>query len=29
MRGVADAIEARSGHAGPHYVNYQGKTVRW
>ena len=29
MRGVADTIEARSGHAGLHYVNYQGKTVRW
>ena len=29
MRGVADAIEARIGHAGLHYVNYQGKTVRW
>ncbi len=29
MRGVADAIEARSGQAGLGYVNYQGTTVRW
>ena len=29
MRGVADAIEARSGQAGLRYVNYQGVTVQW
>ena len=29
VRGVADAIEARTGRAGLHYVNYQGTTVRW
>lgn len=29
IRGVADAIEARSGRAGLHYVNHQGTTVRW
>jgi NAD(P)-dependent dehydrogenase (short-subunit alcohol dehydrogenase family) len=28
-RGVADAIAARAGTAGLHYVNYQGRTVRW
>jgi NAD(P)-dependent dehydrogenase (short-subunit alcohol dehydrogenase family) len=29
MRGVVDAITARSGQSGLHYVNYQGNTVRW
>jgi NAD(P)-dependent dehydrogenase (short-subunit alcohol dehydrogenase family) len=29
MRGVADTIMDRTGQAGLHYVNYQGKTVRW
>ena len=29
IRGVADAIAARVGKQGLHYVNYQGKTVRW
>jgi NAD(P)-dependent dehydrogenase (short-subunit alcohol dehydrogenase family) len=29
MRGVADAITARSGKRGLHYVNYQGNTVAW
>jgi NAD(P)-dependent dehydrogenase (short-subunit alcohol dehydrogenase family) len=28
-RGVADAIAARAERAGLHYVNYQGRTVRW
>jgi NAD(P)-dependent dehydrogenase (short-subunit alcohol dehydrogenase family) len=29
IRGVADAITARSGKRGLHYVNYQGDTVAW
>ena len=29
MRGVVDAISARWGKPGLHYVNYQGQTVRW
>lgn len=29
IRGVAGTIEALSGRAGLHYVNYQGTTVRW
>jgi NAD(P)-dependent dehydrogenase (short-subunit alcohol dehydrogenase family) len=29
IRGVVDAIAARSGKPGLHYVNYQGNTVRW
>jgi NAD(P)-dependent dehydrogenase (short-subunit alcohol dehydrogenase family) len=29
MRGVADAIAAKWGQPGLHYVNHQGNTVRW
>jgi NAD(P)-dependent dehydrogenase (short-subunit alcohol dehydrogenase family) len=29
MRGVVDTISGRTGQPGLHYVNYQGKTVRW
>jgi NAD(P)-dependent dehydrogenase (short-subunit alcohol dehydrogenase family) len=29
IRGVADAITARSGQPGLHYVDYRGNTVRW
>lgn len=29
IRGVVNAIAARSGKAGLHYVDYQGSTVRW
>jgi NAD(P)-dependent dehydrogenase (short-subunit alcohol dehydrogenase family) len=29
IRGVVDAITARSGKHGLHYVNYQGNTVAW
>ena len=29
IRGVVDAMTARAGKAGLHYVNYEGKTVPW
>ena len=29
MRGVVDAVTARTGTPGLHYVNYEGKTVPW
>jgi hypothetical protein len=29
IRGVVDAVTARTGKPGLHYVNYQGNTVPW